>query len=114
MQGGRRRPFLRYPGWGGDAITLTGPGGPVEQPVATRYRINHAVALLQAVREGAGISFQPSWMVKDLLARKELVRLLPRWSGPAQTAFLVYPRQRRQAMRVQVMKDLLIREIQGM
>jgi len=109
-----RHPFLRYPDWTSDTVSLTGPGGPVELPVATRYRVNHAVALLQAVREGAGIAFQPSWMVKELLARKELVRLLPRWSGPAQTVRLVYPRQRRQAMRVQVMKALLIREIQGL
>ena len=109
-----RHPFLRYPNWSGDVVTLSGPDGPVDLPVATRYSINHAVALLQAVREGAGIAFQPCWMVKDLLARKELVRLLPRWSGPAQTVYLMYPRHRRQAMRVQVMKELLIREIQGL
>jgi DNA-binding transcriptional LysR family regulator len=53
-------------------------------------------------------------MVREMLDRKELVRLLPQWSGPAQTACLVYPRQRRQAMRVQLMKDLLIREIQAL
>ena len=72
------------------------------------------MALLDAVRQGAGIAFQPSWMVKDLLERKELVRLLPKWSGPSQTVCLMYPRHRRQAMRVQVMKDLLEREIQAL
>ena len=56
--------------------------GTVELPIRTRYRINHAVALLDAVREGAGIAFQPCWMVKDLLERKELVRILPQWEGP--------------------------------
>jgi DNA-binding transcriptional LysR family regulator len=109
-----RHPFLRYPNWTGDTVRLSGRQGSVDLPVATRYSINHAVALLDAVRDGAGIAFQPCWMVREMLARKELVRLLPQWSGPSQTAWLMYPRQRRQAMRVQVMKDLLVREIQAL
>lgn len=109
-----RHQFLRYPNWTGDEVTLSSSQGSAKLPVTTRYSINHAVALLDAVREGAGIAFQPCWMVNELIARKELVRLLPAWSGPEQIVYLMYPRQRRQAMRVQVMKDLLIREIQAL
>lgn len=109
-----RHRFLRYPHWSDDAVTLSGADGTVELPTHTRYRVNHAVALLNAVREGAGIAFQPCWMVNDLLKRKELVRLLPGWAGPAQTVHLVYPRRRPQPMRVQVMMDLLMREIQAL
>jgi len=109
-----RHQFLRYPNWTGDKVTLSGTDGTLDLPVVTRYSINHAVALLDAVREGAGIAFQPCWMVKDLLERRELVRLLPAWDGPSQTVHLMYPRHRRQAMRVQVMKDLLVREIQAL
>ena len=108
-----RHPFLRYPNLSGDSVRLSGSEGSVELPVVTRYSINHAVALLDAVRDGAGIAFQPCWMVREMLARKELVRLFPQWSGPSQVAYLVYPRHRRQAMRVQVVKDLLVREIQA-
>lgn len=107
-------PFLRYPNWTGDVVTLSSAQGSTKLPVVTRYSINHAVALLDAVREGAGIAFQPCWMVNELLKRKELVRLLPEWSGPAQTVHLISPSHRRQAMRVQVMKDLLAREIQAL
>ncbi|WP_077036245.1 LysR family transcriptional regulator [Pelomonas sp. KK5] len=109
-----RHPFLRYPNGTGDVLTLSSAQGSAKMPLVTRYSINHAVALLDAVREGAGIAFQPSWMVRDLLKRKELVRLLPAWSGPAQTAYLISPGHRRQAMRVQVMKDMLVREIQAL
>ncbi|KQP49726.1 LysR family transcriptional regulator [Pseudorhodoferax sp. Leaf274] len=109
-----RHAFLRYPGWTDDVVTLRSAEGPVELPITTRYRINHAAALLDAVRAGAGIAFQPCWMVKDLIARGELVRLLPQWSGPAQDAYLVYPRRRRQPMRVQVLQELLAREIQAL
>lgn len=106
--------FLRYPMWTDDTVTLTGPGGAVDVTLATRYRINHAVALLDAVRAGAGIAFQPCWMVKELLAQGALLRLLPQWGGPAQTAYLVYPRRRRQPMRVQLLMDALTREIQAL
>ena len=109
-----RHRFLRYPGWGDEQVTLSSEEGSVEVPIVTRYRINHAAALLDAVREGAGIAFQPSWMVNELIQREELVRLLPRWTGPAQRAYLVYPRRRRQPARVQVMLDLLVREISAL
>jgi DNA-binding transcriptional LysR family regulator len=109
-----RHRFLRYPGGADDVVPLDGPTGHVAAPVATRYRINSAVALLDAVREGAGIAFQPRWMVDGLIKQKKLVRLLPRWSGPAQTVHLVYARRRRQPMRVQVMLDLLTQEIRSL
>ncbi len=109
-----RHGFLRYPMWTDDVVTLNGSDGAVELPINTRYRINHAVALLDAVRGGAGIAFQPCWMVSDLLKRKELVRILPQWTGPAQTAYLVYARRRRQPKRIDVVMDLLTREIQAL
>lgn len=106
--------FLRYPMWADDAVTLTGPGGPQVLTLSSRYRINHAVALLDAVRDGAGIAFQPCWMVNDLIESQALVRLLPQWTGPAQAVYLVYPPRRRPPMRVQVMADLLTQEIQAL
>ncbi len=109
-----RHQFLRYPNWTGDVLTLSSARGSTKLQVVTRYSINHAVALLDAVREGAGIAFQPCWMVNELLKRKELVRLLPEWSGPTQTVYLMSPARRRQAMRIQVIKDTLVREIQAL
>jgi DNA-binding transcriptional LysR family regulator len=109
-----RHQFLRYPNWTGDVVMLSSAQGSTKLQVITRYSVNHAVALLDAVREGAGIAFQPCWMVNELLKRKELVRLLPAWSGPTQTVYLMSPSQRRQAMRVQVLKDMLVREIQAL
>jgi DNA-binding transcriptional LysR family regulator len=110
---GRHR-FLRYPIWTDEAVPLDGPDGKVTVALSSRYRINNAVALLDAVRDGAGVAFQPCWMVNDLLKRKALVRLLPQWTGPSQTVYLVYPQRRRQPARVQVMLDLLTREIQAL
>ena len=53
-------------------------------------------------------------MVNDLIRRKQLVRLLPKWTGPTQTVYLVYPRRRRQLMQVQVVMEMLGREIQSL
>ncbi|MCM5682186.1 LysR family transcriptional regulator [Schlegelella sp. S2-27] len=109
-----RHPFLRYLLGADDTVQLTGPGGTVDVPVTARYRLNSAVALLDAVRDGAGIAFQPCWMVNELLRRKELVRLLPQWTGPSQTVHLVYPPRRRQPMRVQLMLDLLAAKLRAL
>jgi DNA-binding transcriptional LysR family regulator len=102
-----RHPFLRYPIGINETVPLQGPNGHVDAPTNTRYRLNHAAALLAAVRDGAGVAFQPSWMVDKLIARNELVRLLPRWTGPPQTAILLYSPRRRQPMRIKVMLEKL-------
>ena len=109
-----RHPFLRYPLGADETVPLQGPRGHLDAPISTRYRINSAVALLDAVLEGAGIAFQPCWMVDELIARKKLVRLLPQWTGPAQTAYLVHAPRRRLPMRVQVMLELLESEIRSL
>ena len=102
-----RHDYLRYAG-PDDAVTLDGPKGAIRLELASRYRINSAVAMLEAVQAGAGIALQPSWMVGELLRQGALVRLLPRWTGPAQNAHLIHTPRRRQPMRVQAVQELLL------
>jgi DNA-binding transcriptional LysR family regulator len=75
--------------------------------LASRYRVNSAIALLDAVHAGAGIALQPSWMVDEGLRQGRLVRLLPRWTGPAQTAHIVHAPRRRLPARVQAAMEFL-------
>lgn len=105
-----RHAYLRYAGRD-DAVLLDGPEGPTRIDLPSRYRINSAIALLEAVQAGAGIALQPSWMVGDLLRQGALVRLLPRWTGPAQTAHLIHAPRRSLPMRVQAIQDLLLATI---
>ncbi|MDB5243923.1 MAG: LysR family transcriptional regulator, partial [Spirosoma sp.] len=102
--------YLRYAG-NDDAVVLNGPAGAVTLSVPTRYRVNSAVAMLEAVRSGAGVALQPSWMVDALLKEKKLVRLLPQWTGPSQTAHLVYAPRRRQPIRVKLMTEFLLAHV---
>lgn len=98
--------YLRYAP-GDDGVLLTGPDGPVNVPVRSRYRVNNAVALLDSVMAGAGLSLQPTWMVADHLADGRLVRVLGRHTGPAQELHLLHAPRRHQPLRVRVLVDFL-------
>lgn len=99
--------YLRYAG-SDDPLALSGSGRSVTVAVGSRYRVNSAVAMLEAVQRGAGVALQPSWMVDALLRQRKLVRLLPRWTGPAQIVHLVYAPRRKQPMRIKAMADFLM------
>ena len=99
--------YLRYT-TGEDSLHLSGPAGSVVLELASRYRVNSAIALLNAVHSGAGVALQPCWMVDEALRQGKLVRLLPRWSGPAQTAHIVHAPRRRLPMRVQAVMEYII------
>jgi DNA-binding transcriptional LysR family regulator len=99
--------YLCYAPGDGDML-LQGPDGLLAMPVRSRYRVNNAVALLDSVLDGAGISLQPTWMVAELLEQGRLVRVLDHYTGPAQEAHLLYAPSRRQPLRVRVLVDFLI------
>lgn len=99
--------YLRYAA-GEDGLLLQGPGGAaVAVPVRSRYRVNSAVALRDAVLAGAGIALQPSWMVAQALGSGALRRVLPRHTGPAQLGHLLYAPRRQLPLRVRVLVDFL-------
>jgi DNA-binding transcriptional LysR family regulator len=83
-------------------------GRSLRRDLAARYRVNSAIALLDAVHSGAGFALQPCWMVDEALRQGTLVRLLPRWTGPAQTAHIVHAPRRRLPMRVQAVMEYLV------
>ncbi|MGE8319463.1 MAG: LysR substrate-binding domain-containing protein [Comamonas sp.] len=102
--------YLSYAA-GGDGLLLQGPDGLAAVPTQSRYRVNNAVALFDSVRDGAGISLQPTWMVAESLAQGQLVRVLPHHTGPAQQAHLLYAPRRHQPLRVRVLVDFLSEQI---
>ena len=99
--------WLRYAG-ADEVVTLSGRAGSVGLGLASRYRVNSAGALLEAAAGGAGITLQPCWMVDDLLRAGKLVRVLPQWTGPAQTAHIVHAPRRRLPMRVQAVMEAIL------
>ncbi|HYE39161.1 MAG TPA: LysR family transcriptional regulator [Ramlibacter sp.] len=104
--------WLRYAG-ADEVVTLSGRAGSVVLELASRYRVNSAVALLEAAQCGAGITLQPCWMVDDLLRAGKLVRVLPQWTGPAQTAHIVHAPRRRLPMRVQAVMEAIVAAVRA-
>ncbi|MBO4123318.1 LysR family transcriptional regulator [Cupriavidus gilardii] len=101
-------PMLRFT-WlaGGDAIVLQGPDGSATVESPCRYRVNNSLAMREGFVARAGFGLTPAWLVQDLLDDGTLVRVLPRWDGTPQDAFLVYPSRRYQPARVRVLMDFL-------
>lgn len=99
--------YLRYAARD-DVLHLSSGDDSAVLELASRYRVNSAIALLDAAHSGAGISLQPCWMVDEALRQGKLVRLLPGWTGPAQTAHIVHAPRRRLPMRVQAVMDYLV------
>jgi DNA-binding transcriptional LysR family regulator len=120
----RNRPAIRRPddlrhhetirfAWltSGDAMTLDGPGGTVTVTTHGRYRVNNALAIRESLAMGAAVGLAPAWLVQDLMASGELVRVLPRWSAPMQQASLLYPSRRYQSLRARLLIEFLTERI---
>ncbi|MGN6829394.1 LysR family transcriptional regulator [Paucibacter sp. M5-1] len=99
--------YLRYAAGDADGLLLQGPEGAISLPLRSRYRVNSAVALLDSVLQGAGLSLQPSWAVAELLRERRLQRVLPQHTGPQQIAHLLYAARRHQPLRVRVLVEFL-------
>ncbi|WP_129530677.1 LysR family transcriptional regulator [Achromobacter agilis] len=72
-----------------------------------RFRVNNALAIRESLAMGAGIGLCPAWLVQDLVAGGQLLRVLPKWSATPQEAFLVYPSRRYQPLRARLLIDFL-------
>jgi DNA-binding transcriptional LysR family regulator len=91
----------------GDVVELSGPDGPLQVAAGGRYRINSSIAIREALLKDAGIAMAPAWLVQDLLDERRLVRVLPRWHGMPQDAFVLYPPRRYQPLRARVFIEFL-------
>jgi len=77
-------------------------------PPRPATRINNSYGLYLAVERGLGIASLPTYVVRKPTT---LVRLLPTYKGPEIEAFIVYPEELRNSMRITVFRDFLLRKI---
>ncbi|HRO58098.1 MAG TPA: LysR family transcriptional regulator [Burkholderiaceae bacterium] len=94
-----------------EELQLHGPDGDSVVAVSGRYRVNSSIAVRDSLLAEAGFELAPAWLVDDLLASGRLVRLLPQWEGPAQEAFLLYPRRRYQPLRTRAFIDFMLERV---
>jgi DNA-binding transcriptional LysR family regulator len=90
---------VRFASQTGQAIDLHGPDETVRAVVRSRYRVNNALAIREAVVNGCGIGLCPEWLVHDGLRDGTVVRILPDWWATPQDLYLLYPSRRYQPLR---------------
>lgn len=107
-----RHDYIRF-AWLADGDLLTLHRGEQTETVQTsgRYRVNHALAIREALAAGGGIGLCPLWLVQDLLNDGKLVRVLPRWHGQEQPIHLLSPSRRYQPLRARLLLDYLAEQI---
>ncbi|MBB1201208.1 LysR family transcriptional regulator [Enterobacteriaceae bacterium 89] len=73
-----------------------------------------ASSLLAFALEGSGVAILPSWLVKDEVARGNLIRLLPDHHFPRQGIYAIYPNTRHVPEKVRAFIDFLQSRVEGM
>ena len=93
-------------------LTLHGPGG-VQQRLRLEMRIscNNILASRQFTLAGMGVSLQPEPEVRELLARGELLPLLPDWHLEPIGLYIVTPRREAQPAKVRYAIEALRRHL---
>ncbi|MDH0701734.1 LysR family transcriptional regulator [Pseudomonas toyotomiensis] len=93
-------------------LTLLGPGG-VQQRLRleTRISCNNILAARQFTLAGMGVSLQPEPEVRELLARGELLPLLPDWQLEPIGLHIVTPRRDAQPAKVRYAIEALRRHL---
>jgi DNA-binding transcriptional LysR family regulator len=83
--------FIRFAWTPGASIDLDRQGEQARISTSSRYRVNNALAIREALSLGSGIAVCPEWLVRDLLDSGELVRVLGEWSASSQDLYMLYP-----------------------
>ncbi|OCO99136.1 MULTISPECIES: LysR family transcriptional regulator [unclassified Ensifer] len=100
---------------GSDKLTLKGPDGRHHVvPFGGRFRVDHGLAVREALVAGRGIAPAHQWLVDDLLASGRLVPLLQDYSLPSVPLSLLIVPERAGIARVRLLVDFLVERIGGL
>ena len=97
---------------------------PLQNPSLWRFRngksvrvrgnlsVDHGESLRQAVIDGLGVAYLPTFLVADDLARGDLVSVLEPFAYSRQNVYALYPRNRHLTPKVRAFVDLLVERFQ--
>jgi DNA-binding transcriptional LysR family regulator len=89
------------------------PDGPLVVPIAGPIRADNGDIIRLAALSGAGILFQPHFIVGDDLAAGRLVQLLPEWQSAELGVYAVYPSRKHLSAKVRTFVDFLANALTG-
>lgn len=96
----------------GGQVTLHGPGGALQRlRVEGRVVCNNILSVRQFTLAGMGLSLQPEPEIRELLARGELLAVLPQWQPAPMGLHLVTPRRDAQPAKVRYAIEALRRSL---
>lgn len=99
--------FVRFAWTPGNSLVLVREGEQVRIAAPSRFRVNNALAIREALLLGSGLGVCPEWLVGDLLDSGELVRVLEGWSAAHQDLYLLYPSRLYQPVRTKMFIDFV-------
>jgi len=91
---------------------IEGPDGLVTIPISGPIKADNGDIIRQAALCGAGIVFQPHFIVDDDIASGKLVRILPQWQSEDLGVYAVYPSRKHVSAKVRTFADFLARALQ--
>ena len=93
-------------------LQLHGPGGTTQRlRLESRIGCNNILAVRQFTLAGMGVSLQPEPEIRELLARGELLALLPAWQLEPIGLHIVTPRRDAQPAKVRYAIEALRRHL---
>jgi DNA-binding transcriptional LysR family regulator len=92
---------------------LESPDGPVIVPISGPIRADNGDILSLAALSGAGIVFQPHFIVGDDIEADRLVRVLPEWQSAELGVYAVYPSRKHLSAKVRTFVDFLVAALEG-
>ncbi|HEU4371856.1 MAG TPA: LysR family transcriptional regulator [Telluria sp.] len=87
---------------------LEGPDGLVSVPISGPIRADNGDIIRLAALGGAGIAFQPYFIVGADIEAGRLVRVLPDWQSPELGVYAVYPSRKHLSAKVRTFVDFLV------
>lgn len=98
-------------GGGGD-WRFEAPDGPLVVSIAGPMKADNGDILRLAAVCGAGIAFQPGFIVDEDIAAGRLVRVLPDWHSTEMGVYAVYPSRKHLSAKVRTFVDFLAAELE--
>jgi len=89
------------------------PDGPLVVPITGPIRADNGDIIRLAALSGAGILFQPHFIVDADLAAGRLVQLLPQWQSAELGVYAVYPSRKHLSAKVRTFVDFLAAALAG-
>jgi DNA-binding transcriptional LysR family regulator len=98
---------------GGAEWRFDAPDGPLIVPVTGPIKADNGDIIRLAAIAGAGIAFQPGFIVDDDIAAGRLVRVLPGWRSLEMGVYAVYPSRKHLSAKVRTFVDFLAAALAG-